>query len=434
VVLWLAVACTGTPEPVGPAPDARPVSLARGDLAYLADPVVGYPLVIDSGRERALREAWRALVEEGASSQALAVAGDLLAVDPGLHPATVLAAQVGFARRDYAAAAAALRPVVEELPGYGAAQLLMGRLSEELGHLPEAYSAYRAASGDSDLAAERAAEILPRALDILAHRLDEALGRGWLEEAEGLLVTLTAWDPDATVTLEATRRVATRRGDPEGELAAVIRLGERFPERRDLIERRGELELEVGDPASGLEIFTALVDQFPGDPTLAEKLERARFRWRLNLLPEVAQRAAAEVELRRGSFAVLLYWLVSDVRYRRPERPRIATDILDHPQREAITRVINLGLMDIDDTVHHFSPEDPLRQGSALAALLSVLAELSERPAACIGPAGPGQAWETVCASAVRCQLLTDPVECLPQASLSGAEAVELIRRTLKQL
>ena len=37
-----------------------------------------------------------------------------------------------------------------------------------------------------------------------------------------------------------------------------------------------------------------------------------------------------------------------------------------------------------------------------------------------------------MCAAAARCGLLPEPADCLPGAPLSGAEALELVRRALR--
>jgi hypothetical protein len=225
--------------------------------------------------------------------------------------------------------------------------------------------------------------------------------------------------------------VAAARGDEVGELEAVARLAERFPEREDLAERRGALELEVGDPGAGVEIFQALVEAHPEDRALAERLEAAKFRWRLSLLPERVSRLVQQPELSRGGFAVLLFWLVPEIRYGRPAGARIATDILDHPQREEIARVANLGLMAVDPTLHRFAPEAPVTR---LAALEAVLAVLRARPGGASGCAHPGTSdpgLPAACAAAVRCRLIADPGDCLPNARLSGREAIEWVRRVL---
>ena len=129
-----------------------------------------------------------------------------------------------------------------------------------------------------------------------------------------------------------------------------------------------------GDPGAGLKIVQDLAARNPGDPDLARSLEAAKFRWRLSQLPKDVQGVASKPELNKGDLSVLLYWLAPQVRNSRPTAGRIATDVLDHPHREEIVRVVNLGLMEVDPTQHRFYPGSPVRRGQALRVVLRTLA------------------------------------------------------------
>jgi Tfp pilus assembly protein PilF len=430
-MVLLAWGCAGSRP--APAPTVAPGEpLPRRERAFLLDPAANYPMLIDPGRQTEVSAAYLGLVEQGRRDETLSRARELLAVDPGFHPALVLAAQVDYLEGRLSEARDGLLAVVGELPGYAAAQLLLGRVHEALGDVVEAYRAYREVSRQSEAALHRGEELLPRTLEITANRVSESLSRGHLEAAEAELSRLTGWGPESTLTLEAAREVAAARGDASRELAALARLTERFPDRRDLAERRGELELAVGDPGAGVEIYQGLVARYPQDRALGEKLEVAKFRWRLALLPDRVKGLVERPELSRGGFAVLLYWLVPEVRYGKPAMARIASDILDHPQREEIARVINLGLMGVDSTLHRFAPETPVSRQQALEALLTLLRGSQEEGAACLDPGGLEPSAAAACAMAVRCALIADPADCLPGARLAGREAVELIRRALE--
>jgi hypothetical protein len=212
----------------------------------------------------------------------------------------------------------------------------------------------------------------------------------------------------------------------------VQALAARQPEDRKLLERRVELEMMVGDPSAGLQIAQDLAGRHPDDADAARLLESARFRWRLSMLPQAVQAVAAKPDLTKADFAVLLYWLVPNVRYARPSAGRIATDVLDNAHREEIVRVVNLGLMDVEPTLHRFSPSSPLRRGAALRVLTRTLTSFGQN-LACLEGAKP-QAQSTVCAGATGCGILLEGEECLPGDPLPGVQAVELIRRTLKLL
>ena len=108
----------------------------------------------------------------------------MLAVDPGFHPAIVLAAQADFVDGDYPAVVDAVTPVTAELPGYTAAELLLGRAGELAGAPVVAFAAYWQASEASPTARERLAELKPRAVEIVGNRVRDALARGRLDEAD----------------------------------------------------------------------------------------------------------------------------------------------------------------------------------------------------------------------------------------------------------
>lgn len=434
--LWLGACAPGPTVPVREPhqpPRETAQALDRDVRAYLLDPLEGYGQEIDPARAEQIRDAHRALVDESDAEEARAVAAELLEADPALAPAHVLAAQADFAEERYREIVERLVPVGDRTPGYVASQLLVGRAAETLGDIPLAYAAWRAIATRSQLALQRLGELHPRAVEILSNRLREGLRAGNLEEAEKNLELLRSWAPSEMVTLEGALAVAQARGDQTEELAAVQALAARQPADRKLLERRVELEMVVGDPSTGLQIAQDLAAQHPNDPAAARLLESARYRWRLSMLPQAVQQVAARPDLDKAELAVLLYWLVPNVRYARPSSGRIATDVLDHPHQEEIVRVVNLGLMDVDPTLHRFSPSAPIRRGAALRVLVRTLTTFGQG-LTCLGGVKPQAAQSAICSGAASCGLLIEGEECLPGEPLSGSEAVEMIRRTLKLL
>jgi len=432
VLLAASLACTSAPPPPVRPPVARPhepLALEPADRPYLIDALEGYPRPVDPEVRDRLRNVSRDLLEEGDTEGATRAAAEMLEQDSELFPAQVLLAQVDFAARDDRRVIERLLPVGDALPTYTASQLLFGRAAERLGDISLAYSAYRVVAARSPLALKRAGELHPRALEIVSNRLEEALRQQRFEEADKQLDLLRNWAPAETLTLEAARKVARGRGDRNAELGAVKELSSRRPGDRALLERRAELELEVGDPSAGLKIVQDLAARHPQDPALAGKLEAAKFRWRLSQLPQSVQQVAAKAELNKGDLAVLLYWLVPEVRNSRPTAGRIATDVLDDSRQEEIVRVVNLGLMDVDPTLHRFSPAAPVRRGPALRVVLRTLARFGKTACA---DAGAGAA--KVCEASLACGLLPSEEDCQPAAQLSGADGVEIIRRSLKLL
>lgn len=414
-------------------PSSRLPGLAGQDASFLLEPLAGYPLAVAPEIAERLETAHRELLDAGRVEAARQVAASLLAGDPDLEPAKVLAAEADFAELRDSAVVDRLGPVVEGLPSYLAAEVLLGRAAERTGDVPRAYVAFREVAGSSSLAADRASALQPRALEIVSHRVDDALRRGHLDEAEQGLERLRSWAPEDAVTYRTAAAVARATGDRQQELAAVDALAQLEPDDRQIEERRAALELEVGDPSTGLEILGRLAARYPDDPDLRDRLGYAKFRWRLSLLPASVQQLADRPELTRGEFAALLYWLVPGVRYGKPAAARIAADILDDPHREEIARVVNLGLMDVDESLHRFSPGAPLLRGAALAAVVRLVAD-ADPPAACAQGFVAGQSTDLVCATAARCAFVPSPADCLPGAPMSGREALDLLRHAVEHL
>lgn len=435
VLLAASLACSSTPppsptvrEPAHRAPE-QPLALEPADRPYVIDPLEGYSREADPQLRDRLESVWHHLMDAGDTAGASRAAREMLEGDPEFLPAQVLAAQVELAAGENTHVVERLLPVGDAMPTYTASQLLLGRATERLGDIALAYSAYRSVAARSSLALKRAGELHPRAMEIVSHRLDEALRAGKAEEAQKQLSLLQGWGPSETITLEAARKVAVARGDRAAELAAVKEIAARSPGDRPLLERRAQLELEVGDPSSGLKIVQDLAARNPSDPALAAQLESAKFRWRLSQLPKDVQEVAAKPELNRGDLAVLLYWLVSQVRNSRPTAGRIATDVLDNPHREEIVRVVNLDLMEVDPTQHRFYPGSALRRGQAVRVVLRMLVRFGA--ASCAkGNAEGGD----VCEVAQGCGLLAAGDDCEATAPLSGTDGVEILRRSLKLL
>ena len=431
VLLVLLAAC-GTGRPPAPAPGEAPRGpeaqpFAVQEQPFLVDPLTGFPGQVDPGRQERLREAHRALLAASDVQGAAETADELLQEDPAFAPAHVLIAQLDLGEGDYDKAIARLLPVSDEAPQYVASQLVLGRAAELAGDVPLAYSAYREIAPRNPRAFQKVGELHPRALEVVSNRLQEALRLERLDDADKHLALLRAWAPSEGRTLEGARALAAARGDQAAELAAVKELVGQRPGERALIERRAELELAVGDPSAGLQIIQDLAAENPRDPELAEKLAAAKFRWRMSLLPKAVQDVAAKPELTKADLAVLLYWLVPNVRYARPTQGRIATDILEHQHQEEIVRVVNLGLMEVDPTLHRFSPGAPARRSTALRSLTLVLSRFGQKLACLGGKSG-------ACEVAASCGLVPPEEECRATAALTGSEAVELIRRTLKHL
>jgi tetratricopeptide (TPR) repeat protein len=379
--------------------------------------------------ERRIQQAFQSLVTSGDSGSAVALSHELLASNPGLHPAIVLAAQVNMIDRDFEAALEKLHPVVGELPEYTSGWLLYGRLNEKLDDVVGALVSYTRIADSSSTAAARARELKTRGAEILRNRIESDLNNGRTDDAIRSLERLQSVAGDEKATLQATAWVARASNDPELELDAVRTLHSQNPGDREVTERRAELEMEVGDPSNGMRLMKELVTAYPGDKLIEEKAARAEFLWRLQLLPPDVQAMAQEPQVDRGDFATLVFWLFPEVRYGRAGSARIANDILEHPHRSEIVRVINLGLMDVDPSLHRFEPYRPILRIEALSSMTRLLAD-QRPPPVCVGPgsAQVDSSRQRICQLASQCGLIASESDCLPSATIAGPEVVDLAR------
>ncbi|HEX4955645.1 MAG TPA: hypothetical protein VF017_19840 [Thermoanaerobaculia bacterium] len=422
--LGILAACSSTRGPAA-GPVLPPPQIPPPEAAFFLDPSVDYPRASDPRRLEQVRDAFSAWVLRGEEQVARREAQELLAVDPTFAPARLLGAQLALSGGATVEALATSQELVASLPPWAPAQLLFARASDLAGELVDAFEAYRRLGEAHEVAARRADEILPRVAEIYRHRVAEALRLDQLEEARRLSRHLLEIAPSEQLAWEAAREVAALGADPKAELAAVTWLSIRRPEDEDLLLRRGDLELEVGKPERSIEIYETLLGRHPGDPRYEDRLDRAKFRWRMIVLPAPVRSFTRATTLSRSGLAVLLYWLVPEIRSARPQSALIASDVVGHPHREEIARVINLGLMAVDPHLHRFAPDSPASRREALRALLTLAAN---RPSGCENGA---TANDDPCARAEACGWLDDLALCGSREPLSGDEAVELIRRSL---
>ncbi|MCH9648048.1 MAG: hypothetical protein K0U98_07400 [Deltaproteobacteria bacterium] len=397
--------------------------------------MVGYSLSAEPERAGQLRSAYRRLMDGEPPTEIRQVAETLLLEEEGFHPAQLLIGQSWVVEGRYRKGIDALLPLVEEVPDYEPARLSLGRAAE-LGDAPlVAFEAFSSVADTYEAAAGRVEELRPRALEILHFRFQDAIDRGRLEVAANNVGRLQQWASDEWETLAAIHLLSQRQEDPSAELAVLQRMVAQRPEETSLLHRQAQLEVEIGDPSRGVALLRSLAAANPQDSVYTDSLERAEFSWRLSMLPQNVKDLVALQDLGRGQYASMLYWLVPGIRHGRGQSGRIATDILDHPDREAIARVLSLGFLDVDERLHRFQPDREISRLEVLEALLRFLGS-QNRGISCLGKGRiTGQiSTESVCRKAASCALLPGTGDCLPQASLSGGEALEFIRLSLRLL
>ena len=426
--LW-GVACMTTAIVEAPPEVAE---LDAGIRSFLREPLLGYEGNIPEQSRYELAGASEAL-RRGEVGVARVSAETLLDIDPTLLPASVLLAQAYLAAGEAEQAVDLLAAPLADRPGYTAGQLVYARAAERTGGAVAAYGAYRGIAALDEVAADRAAALEDEAIAELSARTASAIDAGGIADAAAALEVLGAWAPGDPAVVDLERRLARARGDTGAELAATRELVAAGNASVEVLHRQAALELETGDARRGLELLEELAQRHPGNTEITAGLTAARFTWRTRLLPENVRELFDARSLLRGDFAALTAWLVPGIRTGPAGSTVIVSDILEHPYRREIARLLNLGLMEpADAAVRRFGPNSYMRRGPALATLLRMPGRVGGG-AACVGEGGGPAADDVVavCEAALRCRLISELAECRPERAISGPEAVEALRRTL---
>lgn len=415
-------ACGSAPPP------PSPYRLAANDRAFLPSPTLGYEDGLGTERKQKLNSLHRQLVL-GNVAEVRTAADQWHARDPEFAPIAVLRAQVSFMVGDYGQSLERLERIVQVRPDYSAARLLEGRAAEISGDLERAHSAYSVVSLVSSAAGERLEAITPKLAETLIRQIEEALDEADLFRAESLLAGLRQLDEEGIPTLEIRYAVAALTGDTDEELSVLRDLSKQQDLSLSRLIRRGVLELDQGDAMASVSIFQSLLQDDPENTSYQNALARAKFRWRLRVLPAEIQSLTTEPELLRGQYGRMLYWILPGIRTARVESGSIAVDLVAHPHQKELVRVLNVGLLRADPSLRSFFPNKSISRSEVLASLLRYRRSddgctrefrLNQRPS-----------YSAICQAAYQCGLLEDVGDCLPGANLSGAEALDFLRLTV---
>jgi tetratricopeptide (TPR) repeat protein len=244
---------------------------------------------------------------------------------------------------------------------------------------------------------------------------------GELEEARraGLaLVDVAPSSPDGYAVLARSAAAGGKPDDAWGWAARARSLGANDAAWQEF---QASLAMKTRRFGEAVGLYSELAEK---DPAYAEKAEEARLEFRIENLPEPARKAAHASRLSRAQLASLLWWAVPEVRdASAPPSPDVATDVVDHPEKQALVRAIGLGFLSVSRETHHVRADAPFAR-TEFPAVLRRLAQLvgrGERPVRCLAPdSGTG--------ALAACGILPES----KSRTVSGKEALRAIERTAR--
>jgi tetratricopeptide (TPR) repeat protein len=271
-----------------------------------------------------------------------------------------------------------LQKLVSVAPGYVAAVETTGDVLALLKRERAALEMYRTllrlVPGDS-----RALHQIPLMKGLLVERTrqtaTESLKSGDLEGARKAGMALVSLDSKSPTGYEILARVAQaseRYEDAYTWAQQASNRGSMSAGWQDLV---ADMALKTGRFAEAVAIYDALAKK---DVAYKEKADTARLEFRIQNLPEAAQRAALSPRLTRAQLAALLWATVAEVRQTPVSgQSRIATDTVDHPERQAIVRAIGLGILTVPESTHRVGVDVPVSRqelGNVLRRLAALAA------------------------------------------------------------
>lgn len=418
------LAATGLSSCGGPAASsASELSAAQSTAFALRDPRAGAPADL-------IRRADQVLLDDGMAalrSGALSRASKLFRKGDARTPKGVFLlglAYVALAEGKSEEAESLLGPLLEGPRALPAAIEAMADLDASLERWRDATLRYRAAEklypGDSRIAAR-----LRSAVEAYTAGLKEeaqtSLEAGYLEEARraGLaLVDVAPSSPEGWAVLARTAAAGAKPDDAWAWATRARALGARDAAWREFQASLAMKSRRFGD---AVELYSELAAT---DPTYEESVEEARFEFRIENLPESARKAALSPRVTRAQLATLLWWTIPEVRETNaPPTPDVATDVIDHAERQALVRAIGLGFLSVSRETHRVRVDAPVARGE-FSAVLKRLAQLmgrGRRPVRCLsGDSGIG--------GLAACGILPES----KSRTVSGKEALRAIERTAR--
>jgi tetratricopeptide (TPR) repeat protein len=254
--------------------------------------------------------------------------------------------------------------------------LLRTEAHEASGDVESAWKSLRASASESPRLAAVRGRIEERRVEglVAAARLEAAEGRG--EEARRILSRLVVEHPRRAEGYLAFSETALLGKDVDGALASLRRGLDVVPDRGRLLEEIAKVASDAGRWQEALEAAEEIGKR---DPARLDWVEGVRARWSAANAPEPVRKALDSGRLSRAELALLLWWLVPELRAVSLEEPPIATDVVDRPDKGYLIRALALGLWSVDPINHALHPDQAVGRRE-LGAILSKLATTLSPP------------------------------------------------------
>ncbi|HET7433090.1 MAG TPA: tetratricopeptide repeat protein [Thermoanaerobaculia bacterium] len=371
-VLLMAARCaTTTPPP--------PMVTPEGEDRFVIDPRTGFEGTVTPQTAQNFENAWRYLLA-GNYTEAHRRLAEIAAKDPQYLPATLAEAAIDIREGRLDVARDTVAQIVRNNPTYTAARVYEAEIALRGNDARRAYDIYNALATQPNApptAAERVAELRTRLFQDVFTQAQTATGPASTE----LLREALELDPASSSArvLLVQRLVAQKDFDAARReldpLLATTRV-----DQPEVQEALAEIDAGRGRYQEAIVRYDRLARRTK-DPRYNQRLDEIKERWSAANMPTQYQAALESEAITRADFAVLLYWIVPNIRFAQNlATPPIATDVADVAGREEVIRAMAIGLYDVDPVTRRVSPMRPVTTTS-LQRLIPRL--LSLRGAAC---------------------------------------------------
>ena len=383
-------------------------------------------------------DAWTYL-QAGQVQEAQRRFAAVLAESPEFYPADAGLGWIQVALGDLPAAVERFDRAIARAPAYVPALLGKGEVLLETDRSDEALASFEAALAADPALTEVGVVVQELRFGVMTEQLETAraaASAGRLRVAETAYERVIASSPESAFLYVELARVEQQRGSTTDALSHV-RLAETLdPQDATAFLVEGEIHEAAGDLEQA-EVAYARADTVDPTDDASERLGRVRERLRLEALPARYREIPAKAAVTRGELAALMGVRLGELLEEASDGAVIITDTRNHWGNRWILTVTGAGVMDVD-AGYRFEPERAVRRGDlaeVVAAVLDLTGELEPDPAETaerqFSDMGSGHLNHASAVWAVASGVLETRAGNIfqPTAAVTGAEAVETVRR-----